>query len=63
MWKWSFKKFEIQSSILFKLFDPILGEAQMIQWKGKSKSASQMRSKKSKAIKKMIVSYLRSIEI
>ena len=35
----------------------------MIQWKGKAKSASQMRSKKSKAIKKMIVSYLRSIEI
>ena len=28
---WAFKKFEIQSSILFKLFDPILGESQMIQ--------------------------------
>ena len=61
--KWSFKKFEIQSSILFKLFDPIFGESQMIHWRGKSKDAKKMRAQKSKAIKKLIVAYLRSIEI
>ena len=60
--KWAFKKFEIQSSILFKLFDTILGESQMIHWKSES-NAKEMRSQKSKAIKKLIVAYLRSIEI
>ena len=60
---WAFKKFEIQSSILFKLFDPIFGESQMIHWRGKSKDAKKMRAQKSKAIKKLIVAYLRSIEI
>ena len=61
--KWAFKKFEIQSSILFKLFDPILGESQMIHWKGKSKDAKKIRSQKSKTIKTLMVAYLRSIEI
>ena len=61
--KWLFKKFEIQSSILFKLFDHNFGEERMVQWKGKSKDAKKMRSKKSKHIKKLIVSYLRSIEL
>ena len=51
--KWLFKKFEVQSSILFKLFDHNFGEERMVQWKGKSKDA-KMRSKKSKDIKKLI---------
>ena len=35
----------------------------MIHWRGKSKDAKKMRAQKSKAIKKLIVAYLRSIEI
>ena len=61
--KWLFKKFEVQSCILFKLFDPNFGEDQMVQWRGRSKDAKAMRSKKSKDIKKLIVAYLRSIEL
>ena len=61
--KWLFKKFEVQSSILFKLFDHNFGEDRIVQWKGKSKDAKKTRSKKSKHIKKLIVSYLRSIEL
>ena len=53
---WAFKKFEIQSSILFKLFDPIFGKSQMIQWR-------DMHSQKSKTIKNLIVAYFKSIEI
>ena len=44
-------------------FDTIFGESQMIHWRGKSKDAKKMRAQKSKAIKKLIVAYLRSIEI
>ena len=57
--KWAFKKFEIQSSILFKLFDPIFGESQMIHWRGKSKDVKEMRFQKSKATKKLTVAYVR----
>ena len=60
---WAFKKFEIQSSILFKLFDPIFGKSQMIQWRDKSKDTKEMRSQKSKTIKKLIVAYFESFEI
>ena len=51
--KWLFKKFEVQSSILVKLFDHNVGEERMVQWKGKSKDA-KMSYKKSKDIKKLI---------
>ena len=29
---WNFKPFEIQSGILYKLFDPVFGVAQLTQW-------------------------------
>ena len=60
---WAFKKFEIQSSILFKLFDPIFGKSQMIQWRDNSKDTKEMHSQKSKTFKNLIVAYFKSIEI
>ena len=53
--KWAFKKFEIQSSILFKLFDTILGESQMTHWKCKSKYAKEMGFRKRKAIRSLLL--------
>ena len=53
--KWAFKKFEIQSSILFKLFDTIFGESQMTHWKCKSKYAKEMRFRKRKAIRSLLL--------
>ena len=58
---WNFKPFEIQSGILYKLFDPVFGVAQMTQWFGKSKEAKAKRKKKSLEVKRLIVSYLRCI--
>ena len=60
-WVWNFKPFEIQSGILYKLFDPVFGVAQMTQWFGKSKEAKAKRKKKSLEVKRLIVSYLRCI--
>ena len=59
--EWKFKKSEIQPTILYKLFDPLFGVAQMAQWKGKSKDAQTQRKQKSQTIKKLIVSHLRCI--
>ena len=52
---WAFKKFEIQSPILFKLFDTIFGESQMTHWKCKSKYAKEMRFRKRKAIRSLLL--------
>ena len=59
--EWNFKPFEIQSGILYKLFNPVFGVAQMTQWFGKSKEAKAQRKKKSLKVKRLIVSYLRCI--
>ena len=45
----------------YKLFDPVFGEAQMVQWNGKSKETKALRKKKSLHIKRLIVSHLRCI--
>ena len=58
---WNFKPFEIQAGIIYKLFDPIFGQAQMTQWSGRSKEAKAQRKKKSLEVKRLIISYLRYI--
>ena len=59
--EWNFKPFEIQTAILYKLFDAVFGVAQMTQWSGKSKAAKAQRKKKSLEVKRLIISYLRCI--
>ena len=59
--EWNFKPFEIQSGILYKLFDLVFGVAQMTQCSGKSKEAKAQRKKKSLEVKRLIISYLRCI--
>ena len=54
--EWKFKNFEIQAAIIYELFDPVFGVAQMNQWEGKSSDAKAEWKKKSQTIKKLIVS-------
>ena len=55
-------KFNQESfTLVYKLFDPVFGVAQMTQWFGKSKEAKAKRKKKSLEVKRLIVSYLRCI--
>ena len=41
--------------------DPLFGTKQMVQWEGNSKESKDLRVKKSKQIKQLIVTYLRCI--
>ena len=54
-------KFNREYCTVYKLFDSVFGEAQMVQWNGKSKETKALRKKKSLHIKRLIVSYLRCI--
>ena len=41
--------------------DPLFGTKLMVQWEGNSKESKDLRVKKSKQIKQLIVTYLRCI--
>jgi len=53
--------FEVKFHILLTPFDPFFEDHKMMQWNGRSKSAKDIPSKKSRAINQLNVAFLRAI--
>ena len=53
--KWAFKKFKIQSSILFKLFDPILGSLKWFIGKASQKMRKRCVLRKAKLLRSLLL--------